>query len=82
MSKYEGDPQTYRDDGEVDRMRRDHDPLTLFRTRVTEAGLLDDAALDAIDGEVGELIEDSVAEASEAPKPPEEALFSGVYVSY
>ena len=79
---YEGDPQTYRAEGEVDRLRRDHDPLTLFRARVTEAGLLDDAALDAIDSEVGELIEDSVAEASEAPKPPEEALFSDVYVSY
>ncbi len=79
---YEGDPQTYRADGEVDRLRRDHDPLTLFRARVTEAGLLDDAALDAIDSEVGELIEDSVAEASEAPEPPEEALLSDVYVSY
>ena len=79
---YEGDPQTYRADGEVERLRRDHDPLTLFRARVTEAGLLDDVALDAIDSEVGELIEDSVDEASKAPEPPEEALFSDVYVSY
>ena len=79
---YEGDPQTYRAPGEVDKLRRDKDPLTLFRARVTEAGLLEDAALDAVDSEVGELIEAAVAEAKAAPEPPEESLYTDVYVSY
>ena len=79
---YEGDPQTYRADGEVERLRRDNDPLTVFRARVTEAGLLEEAALDAIDSEIGELIEVSVAEAKAAPEPAEESLLTDVYVSY
>ncbi len=79
---YEGDPQTYRAAGEVDRLRRDNDPLTLFRARVGEAGLLEDAALDAIDSEAVELIEEAVAEAKAAPEPPEESLYTDVYVSY
>ena len=79
---YEGDPQTYRAPGEVDKLRRDKDPLTLFRARVTEAGLLEDAALDAVDSEVGELIEAAVVEAKAAPEPPEESLYTDVYVSY
>ena len=49
---------------------------------MTEAGLLEDAALDAIDRQAGQLIEDAVAEAKAAPEPPEESLFTDVYVSY
>ena len=79
---YEGDPQTYRVDGEVEGLRRDKDPLTLFRARVTEAGLLEDVALDAIDSEALQLIEDAVTEAKAAPEPPIESLLTDVYVSY
>jgi TPP-dependent pyruvate/acetoin dehydrogenase alpha subunit len=79
---YEGDPQTYRVDGEVEGLRRDKDPLTLFRARVTEAGLLEELALDAVDSEALQLIDDAVTEAKAAPEPPIESLLTDVYVSY
>ena len=79
---YEGEAQTYRGPGEVERLRRERDPLTVFQTRVTEAGLLDAAALTAVDAEVETLIEDAVTTAQAAPPPPIESLLTDVYVSY
>lgn len=79
---YEGEAQTYRGAGEVERLRRERDPLTVFRTRVTEAGLLDAAALAAVDSEVGTLIDEAVAAAEAAPPPPAKSLLTDVYVSY
>ena len=79
---YEGEAQTYRGAGEVERLRRERDPLTVFQTRVTEAGLLDAAALAAVDSEVGTRIDDAVATAEAAPPPPAKALLTDVYVSY
>lgn len=79
---FEGDAQTYRPAGEVDNLREHHDCLKIFRQRVTEAGVLSTAELDAIDQEVGELIERSVQEAKAAPLPAVEELTTDVYVSY
>lgn len=79
---YEGEAQTYRGAGEVERLRRERDPLTVFGTRVTEAGLLDAAALAAVDSEVGTLIDEAVAAAEAAPPPPAKSLLTDVYVSY
>ena len=79
---FEGDAQTYRPAGEVENLRAHHDCLKIFRQRVTEAGMLTDAELDAVDRDVAELIERSVQEAKAAPQPPVEALLSDVYVSY
>ena len=79
---YEGEAQTYRGAGEVERLRRERDPLTVFQTRVTEAGLLDATALAAVDSEVGTRIDEAVATAEAAPPPPAKALLTDVYVSY
>ena len=79
---YEGERQTYRRPGEVERLRRENDPLTVFRARVTEAGLVENERLEAIDAEVRGLIEDAVAEAKAAPPPAAESLYTDVYVSY
>lgn len=79
---FEGDAQTYRPAGEVENLRAHHDCLKIFRQRVTEAGMLTDAELDAVDRDVAELIERSVQEAKAAPQPPVEALLADVYVSY
>ena len=73
---------TYRAPGEVEKLRAERDCLTLFRTRVGEAGLLEADQLDAIDGEVAELIDEAVAEAAAAPPPRPEDLLSDVYISY
>ncbi|MCZ6524161.1 MAG: thiamine pyrophosphate-dependent dehydrogenase E1 component subunit alpha [Alphaproteobacteria bacterium] len=79
---FEGDAMTYRTPGEVEKLRAERDCLTLFRTRVGEAGLLQADQLDAIDGEVSELIDEAVAEAAAAPPPGPEDLLSDVYISY
>jgi len=79
---FEGDAQTYRAPGEVDAVRAQRDSLDLFRNRVTEAGLLDGAQLDAIDAEIKQAIDHAVAEAKAAPVPGPADLLTDVYVSY
>ncbi|MGB3928230.1 MAG: thiamine pyrophosphate-dependent dehydrogenase E1 component subunit alpha [Sphingobium sp.] len=79
---FEGDPQRYRGEGELDRIREERDCLKTFRTKVTEAKLLDGEALDAVDAEVTALIERAVAESKAAPKPTAQDVLEDVYISY
>ena len=79
---HEGDNQSYRAPDEVDILRRDHDCLKIFRKRVTEAGLLDDASLDAIDKDSADLMDHCVEAASNAPRPTVDQLTTDVYISY
>ena len=79
---HSGDAQLYRGKDEVKRLREERDCLKHFRTRVTEAALLDTADLDTVDREVAELIEQAVAAARAAPPPDPSALLTDVYVSY
>ena len=79
---FEGDQQTYRGEGEVDELRRTRDCLLAFSRRVTEAGLLDQDALDAIDAEVRALIEAAVSEAKAGTDPAPDEVRTDVYVSY
>ena len=79
---HEGDNQSYRATGEVERLRRDHDCLKLFRARVVDTGLLDNATLDGMDAEIAERIEAAVLAAKAAPRPTIDMLTTDVYVSY
>lgn len=79
---FEGDPQRYRGPGEVERLRKDRDCLIAFRQKVESAGLLELAALDAIDADVAILIDEAVAEARAAPPPALSEVSTDVYVSY
>ncbi|SFS10474.1 thiamine pyrophosphate-dependent dehydrogenase E1 component subunit alpha [Sphingomonas jatrophae] len=79
---FEGDPQRYRGPGELDRIRAERDCLEAFRTRVTEAKLLEGADLDQVDAEVMQMIEASVAEARSAPRPTAADVLTDVYISY
>ena len=79
---FEGDAQTYRGKDEVKTLRDAKDCLTLFRRRVSEAGLLDAPQMDAIDADIRALIADTVARAKAAPYPAAETLLTDVYVSY
>ncbi len=79
---FEGDPQNYRAKGEVERYRAEHDALKNFRARVTEAGLLPAAELDAIEKEIAQLVDESVDEAIKAPRPTAADLLTNVYASY
>jgi pyruvate dehydrogenase E1 component alpha subunit len=79
---FEGDAQTYRAPGEIDKLRRERDPLTFFRKRVTEAGLLEGGQLDGIDRAVLQEIDAAVVRAKAAAMPPLSKLLTDVYVSY
>ncbi|MBM9400989.1 thiamine pyrophosphate-dependent dehydrogenase E1 component subunit alpha [Gluconacetobacter azotocaptans] len=79
---FEGDAMTYRASGEVAAARADHDCLTIFRTRVTQAGLLDGTELDDIDSAVRDEIESAVIAAKQAPLPEAADLLADVYVRY
>ena len=78
---FEGDPQRYRGDGELDRIRAERDALQIFRAAADERGLKS-ADLDAIDEEVAALIDKAVTEARAAPAPDPKDVDSDVYVSY
>ena len=79
---FEGDAQTYRGKDEVKVLRDSKDCIRMFRSRVTEAGLLDGRQLDDVDADVLSLIDSSVARAKAAPYPRPEALGTDVYISY
>ncbi|MEM7570225.1 MAG: thiamine pyrophosphate-dependent dehydrogenase E1 component subunit alpha [Pseudomonadota bacterium] len=79
---FEGDPQLYRGEGELDDLRTNKDCLKIFRQRVTEAKLLEHADLDAIDKNVAERIAACVESAKAAAFPSEADLETDVYVKY
>ncbi|MEM6682974.1 MAG: thiamine pyrophosphate-dependent dehydrogenase E1 component subunit alpha [Pseudomonadota bacterium] len=79
---FEGDAQLYRGDGELETLRSERDCLKIFRTKVTEAKLLEHADLDAIDKEVADLMEAAVGTASKADFPGQSDLETDVYVKY
>jgi pyruvate dehydrogenase E1 component alpha subunit len=79
---FEGDQQTYRAAGEVDELRRTRDCLEAFSRRVTEAGMVDDEDLAAIDVSVAQLIDDAVARAKAADDPKPDEVLTDVYLSY
>ena len=79
---FEGDAQTYRGEGENEYNRENRDCLKMFRARVTEAGVIDDGELDAIDSEVLAAIDQAVEQAVAAPLPEAADLTTDVYVNY
>jgi acetoin:2,6-dichlorophenolindophenol oxidoreductase subunit alpha len=79
---FEGDPQRYRGEGELDRIRAERDCLTKFRTSVTEAKLLEGADLDAIDAEVMAQIDAAVAAARAAERSTAADVLTDVYINY
>ena len=79
---FECDPQRYRGEGELDRIREARDCLKNFRKSVTEAKLLTDADLDTLDVEVLAAIEASVVAARAAPRPTAADVLTDVYISY
>ncbi|WP_277749128.1 thiamine pyrophosphate-dependent dehydrogenase E1 component subunit alpha [Paenirhodobacter populi] len=77
---FEGDPGLYRAKGEVAGLRKNHDPLKIFRDKVKDQ--IKAAELDKIDAEVTAQVDDAVKQARAAAYPPAENLLADVYVSY
>ena len=76
---FEGDTQTYRADDETARLRREHDPLVVFRAKTGD--LLTSEDFGAVDAEAVALLDDAVAEARTAPEPTGADLLTDVYAS-
>jgi pyruvate dehydrogenase E1 component alpha subunit len=81
LGHFVGDPQPYRTPEEL-AQARGNDPIPRFRRGVTEAALLDDADLDAIEQEVLAEVEHAVQTALAAPVPDLNTLETDVYVRY
>ena len=79
---FEGDAQTYRGANEVENLRENRDCIDNFVKRVTDAGLLDAAEIEAVDKEVKAELEAAVEKAKGAPKPTSDDLLTDVYVTY
>ena len=79
---FEGDPQRYRGEGELDRIREERDCLKAFRKSVTEAKLLEGEDIDKIDAEVMAMIDDAVAAARAAERSTAADVLTDVYISY
>jgi len=79
---FEGDPQKYRGEGELDRIREERDPLKHFRARVGKLDKVELSDLDDIDAEVMSLIDAAVDEARASPVPLAESVLTDVYVTY
>ncbi|MFS0827771.1 thiamine pyrophosphate-dependent dehydrogenase E1 component subunit alpha [Pseudomonas phoenicis] len=77
---FEGDPMLYRADGEVERLRREHDPLQHFIQRIGDQ--LSAEELRAIDDEVQAQVDDAVTKARAAEYPSVDNLLTDVYVAY
>ena len=77
-----GDAQTYRGDGEIDKLRAEKDCLKVFREKVVETGLLTGEQLDDIFEEERERVADAAAASQVAPRATEADLMTDVYASY
>jgi pyruvate dehydrogenase E1 component alpha subunit len=70
---------TYRTKAELDEhMKRD--PIVLHRTRMQDAGEIDDAAVARMDEEIKAVVQDAWDFADQSPEPPPEALYRDVLV--
>lgn len=75
---YEGDPQKYRDEAEVDHWRTTRDPLLVVREAGAGVGA-DADVFDGIDREIDAEIDASIEFARQSDEPEPDSLFDFVY---
>lgn len=74
------DPARYRSKEETERLRT-LDPVPEFRAKLLEAGVLDEAAAQRIEGQADKDVDDAVRFADGSPEPPVEELFDHAYAT-
>ena len=75
-SKHKGG---YRPEEEIEKYKREHDPIQLFRHRLTEEGLLTDEQFEEISAAAKQEAEASAQFAEESPLPSDASIFEDVY---
>ena len=71
---------TYRNRDEVQRMRDDHDPLTLLRSRLLDANLTTDEELKKIEKTIRQQVEEAAQQAKNDSDPDISVLFDDIYL--
>jgi len=71
------DPQKYRTRDELDRARQ-HDPILLYEERLRNRGIIDEPALQQIEHEVADIVNDAVLFAENSPYPDLSELYTNV----
>lgn len=79
---FEGDPQNYRGDGELVRLRKERDCIAQFRATMKKKKTLSVKELDAIDVEVMDLIDEAVKQSVNGEKSTADHVTEDVYISY
>jgi TPP-dependent pyruvate/acetoin dehydrogenase alpha subunit len=79
---YVGDQTPYRNKEEAEDWIQNRDPLDIFESKTTEAGVLQSDDLRTIDGEVAAFLNEAVEEADAAPNPELGEVLTDVYVRY
>lgn len=78
---FEGDPQAYRGENEVERLMEEQDCLVFARNKALEMNLVTETELDEIDRQVTQLMAEVTEAALAAPVPELSELFDNVYSS-
>jgi pyruvate dehydrogenase E1 component alpha subunit len=72
------DPAKYRPEGELDHWRQQRDPIKLYRQRMIEYGIGEDA-IAAIESDVKRRVDEATELCKAAPPPSEDILMTDVY---
>lgn len=75
------DPTLYRDKEEVEKIKKEMDPIPRFRNYLTKKGLWDDAKERSLLDEIDALVDKAAKEAEQAPAPTMEDLFKNVFAT-
>lgn len=70
---------TYRPTEEVERKKEEHDPITILKRHLFDAGHLDQAGLEEMDKEARRISQEAADFADESPLPDASALYSNVW---
>jgi len=76
---FEGDPDSYRDKAEVERLRRDRDPILLLAKRILEAGEANEDDLRRVDERIESEVEAAATRALTGHRPERKRIFEFVY---
>ncbi len=71
------DPLKYRTREEAEKAR-ERDPISLYETRLRERGLINDSAIEQMEKEIREIVEDAVVFAASSPHPEREEMYKDI----
>ena len=72
------DPGAYRPKGELERWKKDKDPINIYRERCKQFGITGDQ-IEKIEADVNHEVETATEACKAAPNPPMDILFTDVY---